>query len=183
MKGKWITYSAEELAWIEANATRPRAEALATFRTKFGRPEVTLSNYSALCKRKGWLTGKDGRFVKGQATWNKGRPCAEGEGGRHPNARATHFQKGQRQGVAVKLYKPIGTERMSKSGYLERKIHDGLPLQSRWRAVHLLNWAQVTGPLPKGHCLKGLDGDRLTLSGPDFAAGTARTQKIVWRRA
>lgn len=28
-----------------------------------------------------------------------------------------------------------------------------------------------------------LDGDRLTLSGPDFAAGTARTQQIVWRRA
>lgn len=28
-----------------------------------------------------------------------------------------------------------------------------------------------------------LDGDRLTLSGPDFHAGTARTQRIVWRRA
>ena len=28
-----------------------------------------------------------------------------------------------------------------------------------------------------------LDGGRLTLSGPDFAAGTARTQQIVWRRA
>lgn len=27
------------------------------------------------------------------------------------------------------------------------------------------------------------DGDRLTLSGPDFAAGTSRTQRIVWRRA
>jgi hypothetical protein len=27
-----------------------------------------------------------------------------------------------------------------------------------------------------------LDGDRLTLSGPDFFAGTARTQQIVWRR-
>jgi hypothetical protein len=28
-----------------------------------------------------------------------------------------------------------------------------------------------------------LDGERLTLSGPDFRAGTGRTQKIVWRRA
>ena len=27
-----------------------------------------------------------------------------------------------------------------------------------------------------------LAGDRLTLSGPDFAAGTGRTQKIVWSR-
>jgi Lipocalin-like domain len=28
-----------------------------------------------------------------------------------------------------------------------------------------------------------LEGDQLTLSGPDFTPGTARTQKIVWRRA
>ena len=27
-----------------------------------------------------------------------------------------------------------------------------------------------------------LEGDRLTLSGPDFQAGTGRTQKIVWSR-
>ncbi len=26
------------------------------------------------------------------------------------------------------------------------------------------------------------DGDRLTLSGPDFRAGTGRSQRIVWRR-
>ena len=28
-----------------------------------------------------------------------------------------------------------------------------------------------------------LEGDLLTLSGPDFAAGSPRTQRIVWRRA
>ena len=28
-----------------------------------------------------------------------------------------------------------------------------------------------------------LDGDKLTLEGPDFSAGTQRTQQIVWRRA
>ena len=28
-----------------------------------------------------------------------------------------------------------------------------------------------------------LEGDRLTLSGPDFLPGTQRTQQIVWRRA
>ncbi|MBX9946395.1 MAG: lipocalin-like domain-containing protein [Reyranella sp.] len=28
-----------------------------------------------------------------------------------------------------------------------------------------------------------LDGDRLTLSGPDFVAGSGRTQRIVWRRS
>jgi len=28
-----------------------------------------------------------------------------------------------------------------------------------------------------------LEGDRLTLSGPDFLPGSARTQRIIWRRA
>lgn len=28
-----------------------------------------------------------------------------------------------------------------------------------------------------------LDGDRLTLTGPDFTAGTQRTQRIDWRRS
>ncbi|MFZ4808186.1 MAG: lipocalin-like domain-containing protein [Hyphomicrobiaceae bacterium] len=28
-----------------------------------------------------------------------------------------------------------------------------------------------------------LEGDRLTLSGPDFSAASARTQRIVWQRA
>jgi hypothetical protein len=28
-----------------------------------------------------------------------------------------------------------------------------------------------------------LDGDRLTLSGPDFLPGTGRSQRIIWRRA
>lgn len=169
-RGRVISYSAAELAWIKANSKRPRAEAHAEFVAVFDRHDVSLSNLAALCKRRNWFTGNDGRFTKGQATWNKGRPCAEGEGGRHPNAKATHFQKGQRRGVAVKLYKPIGTERMSKSGYLKRKIHDGMPLQSRWRAVHLLNWEQVNGPLPKGQCLKCLDGDRLNCDPANWIA-------------
>lgn len=92
---------------------------------------------------------------------NKGVPCPPGKGGRHPNARKTQFVKGERRGVAVKLYKPVGTERLSKEGYLERKIHDGMPLQSRWRAVHLVEWEAVNGPIPEGHALKCLDGNRL----------------------
>lgn len=70
------------------------------------------------------------------------------------------FRKGERQGLASRLYKPIGTERVRKSGYMDRKIHDDMPLQSRWRAVHLIRWEELNGPVPQGHCLKSLDGDR-----------------------
>jgi hypothetical protein len=81
-------------------------------------------------------------------------------GGRHPNARKMQFKKGQRSGVAVKLWKPVGTERLSKEGYLERKINNDLPLRARWRAVHLIEWERLNGPVPEGHCLKCLDGNK-----------------------
>lgn len=160
MKGRAISWSAEELAWVKQNSQRPRAEAHADFVRLFGRLDVKLSNFHSLCKRRGWMTGRSGQFSKGAAPHNKGKPCLPGKGGRHPNARKTQFRKGERRGVAARLYKPIGTERISKDGYLERKIHDGLPLQSRWRAVHLIEWEEANGHLPKGHALKCLDGDK-----------------------
>lgn len=72
----------------------------------------------------------------------------------------TQFKKGVRGGVAVRLYKPIGTERISKDGYRERKTNDNLPLQARWRAVHLLLWEATHGLVPDGHALAFLNGDK-----------------------
>lgn len=161
MKGRQLPYSAAELAWIKAHSRDDRRQAHAAFCAKFKRTDVSLSNFNALCKRKGWLTGRTGRLEKGNVPHNKGKPCPEGTGGRHPNSRKTQFVSGERRGVAVKLYKPIGSERLCKDGYLERKVHDGMPLQSRWRAVHLIRWEEINGPIPAGHCLKCLDGDRL----------------------
>lgn len=97
------------------------------------------------------------RFVKGRVPHNKGvrRP------GWAPGRMAeTQFRPGERRGVAVRLYKPIGTERVSRDGYLERKVNDDLPLQARWRAVHLLVWEEANGPLPPGHAVAFRNGDK-----------------------
>lgn len=161
MKGFPIRYSAEEMAWLEANRLLVISDYARAFCATFGR-EVAAKNLHALRKRKGWKTGRTGCFEKGDAPHNKGKPCEPGRGGRHPNARKTQFRKGHgRSGIAATVYKPIGTERFSKNGYLERKIHDGMPLQSRWRSVHLIEWEAINGPMPKGMALKCLDGDRL----------------------
>ncbi|NKI99623.1 HNH endonuclease [Novosphingobium sp. SG707] len=161
MKGRPISYSAEELAWLHANHTLPYAEYFAAFIAQFPRDDLTAANINSLRKRKGWSTGRTGHFVKGETPHNKGKSCEEGKGGKHPNARKSQFKPGQRQGVAVRLYKPIGTERMSKGGYLERKINDDMPLRARWRAVHLLRWEEQNGPIPKGMALKCLNSDIL----------------------
>lgn len=123
---------------------------------RFGRPEIQLDHIKALCTRKGWKTGRTGRFEPGLVPANKGKKMPY-----NPNSARTQLKKGHRGGKAAAIYKPIGSERLSKDGYLERKIHDGLPLQSRWRAVHLIEWEAANGPVPKGHALKCLDGNRL----------------------
>jgi len=156
MTGRAIPYSQAELDWIAAHADQPRRALHAAFCARFGRTDVSLENFKALCKRKGFRTGRTGRFPPGNMPVNKGR-----KGHVAPGSEKGWFRPGERRGVATRLYKPIGTERVSKCGYLERKVNDDLPPQRRWRAVHLLNWEALHGPVPQGHALKCSDGDRL----------------------
>jgi hypothetical protein len=118
--------------------------------------ERYLASPDACRLRRGGDVGAAFRFKKGQTPANKGLRRPGWSPGR---MKETQFVKGERRGVAVKLYKPIGTERVSKDGYLERKVHDGLPLQSRWRAVHRIRWEEIHGPVPKDMALKCL-GDK-----------------------
>jgi hypothetical protein len=165
MKGAWITYSREELAWIKAFSDWPRKELHELFVQVWARDDVSLSNLKALCKRRGWLTGRTGQFVKGQVSHNAGK-----KGIHYAGSEKGWFRKGERRGVATKLYQPIGTERISKDGYRERKVNDDLPLQRRWRGVHLIEWEAVNGPVPKGQRLKCLDGDRLNCDPSNWEA-------------
>lgn len=101
-------------------AVHARADKLALKKTA-----AYLASPAACRLRRGDHVGAAFRFRKGQAPANKGvRRPGWGPG----RMKETQFKKGVRQGVAVKLWRPIGTERISKDGYLERKVNDGLPL-------------------------------------------------------
>jgi hypothetical protein len=99
--------------------------------------------------------GLSARFPPGHIPWNKGI-----RGINYPGAMATQFKPGFRGGRALARYQPIGTERLTVDGYLERKVNDDMPLQRRWRAVHILLWEQENGPLPGGHALVFRDGNK-----------------------
>lgn len=160
MKGAPIIYSAAELEWLEANRTLPISQYHAAFVAGFARADVSASHLHSLRKRKGWKTGRTGQFERGCTPLNKGHKYGPGEGPNHPNAMRARFKSGNRTGKAVEVYKPIGTERTTPDGYRERKIHDGMPLHSRWRAVHLIEWEAINGPMPEGMCLKCIDGNK-----------------------
>lgn len=95
------------------------------------------------------------RFVKGAPAWNKG--ISYQPGGRSVD---TRFPKGTLSGNAALNKKPLGFERISKDGYLERKINEDRPFNKRWRFVHLILWESVNGPLPEGHALVFRNGDK-----------------------
>lgn len=123
----------------------------------------------------GRTNGRQGigtRFAKGQVPANKGlRRPGWGPG----RMKATQFKKGAMAGRAQKLWKPVGSERISKDGYLERKVSDESfshldPKEAnrlrarRWRAVHLIVWEEANGPLPKGYAVCFRDGDKRNIA-------------------
>ena len=126
------------------------------FQLGLSKSAAYLASPAACRLRRGDHPGAAFQFRKGHVPANKGlRRPGWGPG----RMKETQFRKGERSGVAVRLYKPIGTERIV-DGYLERKTNDNLPLQARWRAVHPLLWEAANGPVPKGHAIAFRNGDK-----------------------
>jgi HNH endonuclease len=165
MKGRWVNYFREELAWIEANCVLPRKARYAEFCALFGRTDVSEANLNALCKRNRWLTGRTGRIEAGNASWNKGKKMPFSS-----NSAATQFKKGQ----LPHTYRGAGHEMVDpKDGYVwlivdARNPHTGAAtnrvMKHRWL------WEQVNGPVPEGMRLKSLDGDRANTDPSNWVA-------------
>jgi hypothetical protein len=96
-----------------------------------------------------------GRFQPGQSSWNKGKQFDSG--GR---SHETRFQPGHRGGRALERYLPVGSERITKDGYIQRKVSDDAVFYKRWRFVHVLVWEAANGPVPKGHVVTFKNGKR-----------------------
>lgn len=93
------------------------------------------------------ISGLTGCFVKGRTPHNKGKHVS------YPGMRPTQFKKGHKP----QNHRPVGSERVNADGYRERKVAE----PNVWRAVHLLAWEAVNGPVPKGHVVIFKDSDRL----------------------
>lgn len=148
MKGKAIAYTESELQWVSKNRTLAISDLHQAFCKQFDRIDVSSNNLHSLRKRKGWKTGRTGQYVKG----NIPHPNAKPKG---PNK--TSFKKGQKP----RNWQPIGNERLTKEGYLQRKIADTGSTKDDYVEVHRLAWEENNGPIPKGNIIIFKDGDRL----------------------
>lgn len=109
-----------------------------------------LASAEACRLRRGDQTGAPWRFKPGQVPWNAGK---KGVSGLHPNTVANHFGPGHRPHTWL----PVGSTRISRDGYLQRKLTDTGYAPRDWVAVHRTVWEAVHGPIPPGHhvCFKG----------------------------
>lgn len=158
-KGRHRKFSAAEMAWLGANKLLPIADYHRAFVSAFPREDVHAGNLHALRKRMGWKTGRTGHFEPGHAPANKGKACAPGSGGRHPNAQRTQFKKGQEP----RNTKYLGHERTNSDGYVEISVAETNPYTGyhrRYVHKHVHLWEARNGPVPDGHCLKCLDGNK-----------------------
>ena len=89
-------------------------EIQAEFCKRFNKP-ITLNQVKGYLKRNGLKTGTDGRFKKGQTPYNKGIKGWYAQG-----MEKNWFKKGN----IPPNYKPVGSERINKDGYIEIKVKD-----------------------------------------------------------
>lgn len=155
MKGRTIQYSEVELAFLHAHAALPRRDLHARFVERFDRADVTRDQIKAKCTRMGLKTGRTGCYRTGNVPANKGR-----RGQSAPGSKATQFKSGQMPHNT----KPLGYERIcKKDGYIlikvaQRDPHTGAATRMVRKHRHV--WAQANGPIPKGHVVRFLNGDK-----------------------
>lgn len=124
-------------------------------------PEYLASEHA--CRlRKGDNVGAEYRFRPGMASWNKGKKGWQA-GGRSAE---TRFKPGTINGSAAERLKPVGFERVTDDGILQRKIRADGPPHRRWQSVHEIIWEELNGPRPAGHLVVFKDGNRRNFS-PD----------------
>lgn len=106
--------------------------------------------------QKGERRGTATEFKKGTTPANKG--VKRGRGWAPGRMGQTQFKPRQKSW----LWKPIGSTRIV-DGYEYTKVNDvpNVVHTVNWKATHLLRWEAVHGPVPAGHALKCLDGNRL----------------------
>lgn len=143
-------WSKEQLSYLRMNyPNMTRKQLLAAFNTTF-LLTITEKQLEGTLRNHGIKSGRTGRFEKGHVPFNKGLK------GITTGGVATQFKKGQKP----VNYKPIGSERVDQDGYILIKVADTGTWNDRWKVKQRVVWEEAYGPIPKGHVIVFLDGNK-----------------------
>ena len=154
--GKSLIFTPDQVEWLRANAALPKPQLLPAFRAAFPDQPATTDQLVSWRKRNRIATGRTGRFEKGhQSSPNRGR-----KGYVTPGSEKGWFAKGSTPHTA----RPIGYESLNQDGYVLICVDRPNPyrpaLRTHMAFKHKELWQAKHGPIPKGHVLKCLDGDK-----------------------
>ncbi len=136
-KGIRLVYTDEMVAFLHEHKTMLRQEMTDLFNKTFS-TDISRRVLNRKCERIGALTGRTGRIEKGNKPWNTGTKGLL-------KANVTTFKKGNKPHNC----RPVGSERITKDGYVELKIAEPNVFKLKQRHI----WEQAHGPIPKGHVI------------------------------
>lgn len=150
-----ILFNSQQEAFIRANVQGISNQELTDLINQEFGLNVTRQQVKTFKSNHKITSGLTGHFQKGCTPPNKGSKGVYNVGGNR-----TSFKPGRKP----KNYLPVGSERIDTDGYTLIKVQDEGPWQERWKHKYRVLWEEVHGPIPKGHCLIFLDGNKQNLS-------------------
>lgn len=158
----------EWAAWLIEHGPGTNSEDLtAQFNATFG-TQLTIAQINAKRYKVGAVSGlktrvpNSGCFQKGHVSHNKGKRQTEymSEDAIRRTV-ATRFQKGN----IPQTHLTVGSERLTKDGYIKVKIAE----PNIWRFKHRIVWEQENGPIPPHHAVIFLDGNPINCAADNLA--------------
>ena len=114
---------------------------------------ISINQIKTYISRHGLNTGRTGCFEKGHIPFNKGEKMPHET---YKKCAATMFKKGN----IPKNHRPIGSERITRDGYVEIKIAE----PRKWALKHRYIWEQANGEIPEEHIIIFRDNDKTNVS-------------------
>ena len=144
-----MKYEQEHIDFIKAHQGASAREMAELF-TKHFNISVSINQMKGLMYRNRISSGKTGRFEKGHIPNSKGQKMSKEQ---YEKCKSTMFKKGH----IPKNHREIGSERITKDGYIEIKIKE----PNLWVLKHRLIYEKYYGEIPAGYSVIFGDGDKL----------------------
>lgn len=117
-------------------------------------------------------SGVNARFQKGHVPHNKGKKL---DNESYKKLSRTMFKKGHVPKNTMK----IGEYTRTTDGYWMQKIKDTDTQRERLEFLHKIIWKKHNGPIPKGHCVIFLDGNKSNCKISNLALVSMRENAIL----
>lgn len=157
--------------FIKSNASgKGNAELTALVNKHFG-TEYLKSQIKSYKKNHHISSGLDGRFKQGHIPCNKGEKMPVEV---YEKCKNTMFKKGN----IPFNHKPVGSERLSKDGYIQIKIAE----PNKWQLKHIVLWEEHNGKVPKNCALIFLDNNKENIVLENLAL-VSRAELLVINRS